>query len=274
MVERQLVELDVAGVDEAAGRGLDEYGQRVRDRMGHGHEFQVERADLELVAPLNHGHHRVDAVFLALGLHEGQRELGADQRDVRTQLEQVRHAADVVLVAVREHQRLDLVQTVLDVVEVRQNQIHARLLLLGEEHAAVDEQDVAVVFDHVHVAADLAQTAERHDAHRAPAVLGRGNQAFGMFPAALVAFAAPAGRCLLGPFDVLGFSLGCGVAVLRRGFLGFCAFCAVGSRLVAGGLRDDLIHDGLDLRVGAVGADPSGLAVTVVCGVQRREFFF
>lgn len=140
------------------------------------HEFQVERADLELVASLDLDERRVDAVFLALGLNEGEGELGTDQRNVRAELEQVRHATDVVFVAVGEHERLDLVETVLDVVEVRQDEVHARLFLFREEHAAVDEQDMSVVFDHVHVAADLAQTAERHDTHGALAVLRRGDQ--------------------------------------------------------------------------------------------------
>ena len=115
-------------------------------------------------------------VFLALGLYEGQRQLGTDQRDVWTQLEQVRYAADMVFVAMGEYQGLDLVETVLDVVEIRQDQVNARLLLLREKHAAIDEQQVAVVFDHVHVAADFAETAKRHDTHRALAVLRRGDQ--------------------------------------------------------------------------------------------------
>ena len=37
----------------------------------------------------------------------------------------------MILVTVGKHQSLDLVETVLDVVEVRQNQIDTRLLLFG-----------------------------------------------------------------------------------------------------------------------------------------------
>ena len=157
MVERQLVELDVAGVNQGAGGRLDVHGERVGDRVGDGDEFEVERADLELVASLDLHHGGMLVVLLAFRLNEGEGQLGADQRDVRAQLEQVGHAADVVLVAVGEHQGVDLVETVLDVAEIGQDEIHARLLLLGEEHAAVDEQQVTVVFDHVHVAADFTQ---------------------------------------------------------------------------------------------------------------------
>ena len=176
VVKRQLVELDVARVDQRAGRSLDVDGQGVRDGVGDVDEFKVERAHLELVAAGDLHLGGVLVVFLALGVHEREGQLGADQRDVRAQLEQVGHAADVVLVAVGQHEGVHLVETVLDVAEIRQDEIHARLLLLGEEHAAVDEQQVTVVFDHVHVAADFAQAAERRDAHGALAVLRRGDQ--------------------------------------------------------------------------------------------------
>src|SRR5690606_26859245 len=86
-----------------------------------------------------------------------------DQRDVGALPEQERHRADVVLVAVREHQGLDVVQAVPDVVEVRQDQVDPGLLLLREEHAAVDDQQPAGVLEDRHVPADLAEAAEGDD---------------------------------------------------------------------------------------------------------------
>ena len=59
--------------------------------------------------------------------------------------------------------RLDVVQAVPDGVEVRQDQVDAGLVLLGEEHAAVDDQQAAAVLEDRHVAADLAEAAERGD---------------------------------------------------------------------------------------------------------------
>ena len=79
----------------------------------------------------------------------------------------IRHAADVVLVPVREDDALDVVEAVPDGREVRQDQVDAGLLLLGEEHAAVDDQQPAVVLEDRHVAADLAEAAERDDAQAA-----------------------------------------------------------------------------------------------------------
>ena len=98
-----------------------------------------------------------------LGVEQGEGQLGADERDVAALAEEVRRGADVVLVAVGEHQRLDLVEAVPDRVEVGEDQVDARVVLLGEEDAAVDDQQPLVVLEDGHVATDLAEPAERDD---------------------------------------------------------------------------------------------------------------
>ena len=65
--------------------------------------------------------------------------LRPDQRDVVPQPQQERDRADVILVRVRDYQRLDLVQPVLDVGEVRQDQVDPWLVGLGEQHPAVHD---------------------------------------------------------------------------------------------------------------------------------------
>ena len=57
--------------------------------------------------------------------------------------------------------RLDVVEPILDVGEVGEDQVDAGLVVLGEEHAAVDDEQAAVVLEDGHVAADLAEAAER-----------------------------------------------------------------------------------------------------------------
>ena len=69
---------------------------------------------------------RGQPVLPALGRDQGQREPGADDRQVRALPQQERHRADVVLVAVGQHQRVDVVQPVLDGPEVGQDQVDAR----------------------------------------------------------------------------------------------------------------------------------------------------
>ena len=68
---------------------------------------------------------------------------------------------------------VDVVEAVPDVVEVRQDQVDAGLEVLGEQHAAVDDQQPAGVLEDGHVAADLAEAAERDDAQPALGELGR-----------------------------------------------------------------------------------------------------
>ena len=82
-------------------------------------------------------------MLLELGVDERQREPGADQRDVAALAQQVGHAADVVLVAVGEHDGDDVVQPVPDRGEVGEDHVDPRLVLLGEQDAAVDDQQLA-----------------------------------------------------------------------------------------------------------------------------------
>ncbi len=99
-----------------------------------------------------------------LALDQGQGQLRAGQRDVRALPEQVRDRADVVLVRVREDDRLHPVEPSLQVAEVRQDQVHAGLVGVGEQHAAVHHEQAAAVFEHRHVPADLTDAAEGDDA--------------------------------------------------------------------------------------------------------------
>ena len=106
----------------------------------------------------------VDPVLLQLRLEQREGEPRAEDRDVLALAQQVGHRADVVLVRVRQHDRLDGVEAVTDEVEVREDQVDAGLAVLGEQHAAVDDEQAAAVLEDRHVAADVAEPAERDDA--------------------------------------------------------------------------------------------------------------
>ncbi|MDH6188157.1 hypothetical protein M2168_001189 [Streptomyces sp. CZ24] len=173
-VHRELVHLEVAGVHRHARGRADGDGQGVRDGVVDRDELAVEGTDALAVVLRHLQRVRPDAVLLELRLDQRERELRSDQRDVRLLAEQVRDAADVILVAVREDDALDVVEAVPDRGEVGQDQVDAGLLLLGEEDAAVDDQQPAVVLEDRHVAADLAEAAERCDAQAALGQLRRG----------------------------------------------------------------------------------------------------
>ena len=77
-VDRRVVELPVAGVDDAAGRRLDHDRDRVGDRVRHAHELEPERAELRPARP--RGRPRVSsvaaqqAVLVELRLDQAERQ--------------------------------------------------------------------------------------------------------------------------------------------------------------------------------------------------------
>ena len=70
----------------------------------------------------------------------------------------------MVFVTVRQHDRVEVVPAITEIGEVREDQVNAWLLGLGEQHAAVDDEQPAAVLEHRHVAADLADAAKCDDA--------------------------------------------------------------------------------------------------------------
>src|SRR5699024_8991882 len=164
-VERQLVHLEVAGVEDVPGTGADEDSQSIGDRVVDGDEFEVEGTELVEVVLGDHTGDGLDPVFLELGLDERDRQLRAEDRDVALAAQQIGHGTDVVLVAVGQDEPDDVVEAVIEVGEVGEDEVDAGLVLFGEEHAAVDDEQFAVVFEHGHIAPDLTEPAERDDAN-------------------------------------------------------------------------------------------------------------
>ena len=113
--------------------------------------------DIELVSP--------DAMLTQFGLNQRQGQLGPVDRDVGATFEQVGHGPDVVLVAVGEHQRLHLGQLlIVEVVQSWQQQVDAGVVILREEHPAVNEEHLPIDLVARHVASDIPQAAEGDDA--------------------------------------------------------------------------------------------------------------
>ena len=94
--------------------GADRHGQRVRDRVVDREELELERPEPLGLPSRTSRVTGCDPVLAQLRLDEGQRQPRADQRDVRALAQQVGHRADVVLVPVREHDGLDVVEPVAD----------------------------------------------------------------------------------------------------------------------------------------------------------------
>ena len=166
-VQRQLVHLEVPGVQHHAGRGGDGHRERVRDGVVDREELKVERAERLAAALGDLRGGRRDPVLGELAADQGEGQPRADQGDVVALPQQVGHGADVVLVRVGEDHGLDVVEPAFERGEVGQDQVHAGLVRFGEQHPAVHDQQAALVLEDGHVPADFAQATEADDAQRA-----------------------------------------------------------------------------------------------------------
>ena len=115
---------------------------------------------------------RLERVFFELVGHEGERERGAVDRAVQVR-QHVGHAADVILVRVRQHEALELALAAVEVREVRHDQVDAGQIRLGKHRTGVDDDSRVLTRDGHHVEAELAEAAKRHDIDWRHAAMGR-----------------------------------------------------------------------------------------------------
>ena len=172
-VQRCHVGLEVAGVEQRPGLGRHGDRERVGDRVVHRDELARERPELHGLAGRHLGLVRVEAALGELGVEQPEGEPRPHEWRAQAGLDEVGHATDVVLVPVGQDHRLDVVPAVLQVGEVGQHQVDTGLVLLGEQHPAVDDQQPAAELEHRHVAADLAHAPERDDPEEARWERGR-----------------------------------------------------------------------------------------------------
>ena len=134
-VDGRVVDLVVARVhDPPAGR-LEDDRSGIGDRMGHADELDPKRPEVEgLVSGgvLTQIGIAQQPVLVELRLHEPEREPRRnDDRDPHLAHE-VRQRADVILVAVREHDAADHRLAFTEVREVREDEVDAQMLVARE----------------------------------------------------------------------------------------------------------------------------------------------
>ena len=166
-VERRVIDLEVAGVDQHARRRVDGQRQAVRHAVRDAQALDRERPHLHAFAR----RHRlepsadVDAVLLEAILDQRQRQSRAVDRTFDERHE-VRQPADVILVAVREEDGGHLVAEALEVRQVGHDEVDAEQIGLGEHHAGIDNDRRVAARDRHRVHAELAQAAKRHHVDR------------------------------------------------------------------------------------------------------------
>ena len=193
-VHRRVVDLVVPRVDDSSRFRLDHQRNRVGNRMGHADSFHAERADLDesiLRDELAQLGRAQEAVLVELGRNELERELRRPDLGHAHLAQEVREPPDVVLVSVREDEGADAVGAILEVAEVREDEVDAEMLVARECQARVDDDDVFPQLEDGHVLADLAEPAEGNDAERRhkKSLGGGGGQQAGALQAVLHALA-------------------------------------------------------------------------------------
>ena len=142
-VDRVGVELEVAGVDDGADRGLDPVPQPVDHGMRHAERLDAEGPEREGPPGLDGVEPRLlEEPVLAQPLPgQGQRHPGPEDGHVQLP-EEVRQGADVVLVGVGEDDAPHLLPPRDEVGEVRNDVVDPGQLVVGEHEAAVDAEEV------------------------------------------------------------------------------------------------------------------------------------
>ena len=176
-----MVELEVAGVDDRAQGCAQGDAHRVGDRVADPERGRLEGAQLDRVARFERQDRVLgEVVLLDLVAKQAAREGRGVDGHARELGQHVGQPADVVLMRVRDEERLDVGAPLLEVGHVGHHEVDAEHLLVGEHQAAVDHDDLVAVLEHVHVLADLAHPAEGDDAqHRALLSAAAGGRAAG-----------------------------------------------------------------------------------------------
>ncbi len=180
-VDRRLVELEVAGMEDDSERRADRQRAGPRQRVVDVDELRLDRAERDAVAGLDFARLPIARlVFLELRADQRQRERRSDDRNLRKLAQQIRDPADVVFVAVRDEQAAKLVLPFAQVGEVVDDDVDPEHLLVGKHQAAVDDDQIVVRLDAGHVAADLAAAAQWDNAQVGLARWSREDEGIGI----------------------------------------------------------------------------------------------
>ena len=163
-VDRGVVELEVTGVNDDPDRGPQGDPHRVGDRVADPERDDRERPDRDLIARLERQERIVvELVLLDLVAEQAAGERRGVDGHAGELGQDVRQAADVVLVGVSDEERPDVGAVLLEIGDIRHDEVDPEHLLVREHQPAVDDDDVVAVLEDVHVLADLAHPAERDD---------------------------------------------------------------------------------------------------------------
>ena len=163
-----VVELDVAREDDVSPLRFDDDAHGIRHGVRDAEESDGVVAELDDLVLLDFPYldrRRLREFLLAFLDHHARETAGVDHR-IPDAIDDVGDAADMVEVAVRDEKPADLVAALFEIAGIGKHIVDAgRIVLRAEAEAAVEDEDIVADLDRSHVAADLFDAAQGHDAH-------------------------------------------------------------------------------------------------------------
>ena len=158
------VDLEIAREHNGARRAGDGNGHRTGNGVVYMQKAHGKAAQAQHVAGLDHVEgHTGDAVLLELEIHQRQRQLCAVQRHGNL-AQHIGRGADMVLVAVGKQHAADPLAVFDQIRYIRNHQVNAQHVFLGENGTAVHHQHIFAIFDHGDIFTKFIYAAKRDDA--------------------------------------------------------------------------------------------------------------
>ena len=143
--DRIVVQLPVAGVEDAAVRRIDQQRIALGDRMRERDVADLEGIEIDRALLLDLD--QLDVLRQPGFLQLAANQFGGERRGVERHVEgigEVRDRADVVLVRVRDDDADEVVGALLDEIEIGEDEVDAGIFPAREGHAKIDHQPLAV----------------------------------------------------------------------------------------------------------------------------------
>ena len=161
VVGRRRVDLEVSGVDQDAERRVNGQRHAIHQAVRDLNRTNGEGADLEAVTGANLVEHGVvqQRVFFELAFDQGQRELGAIDRNVELR-QHPGQPADVIFVSVRQDDRAHVRPILDEVGYVGYDDIDAEQFGFREHEPGIDDDDVVAPANRHAIHAEFAESTE------------------------------------------------------------------------------------------------------------------
>ena len=159
-INGRLVKLEVARVQDIPCRRLHKSADRARDRVIHREELNSEATHFDLLTGFDFNELCIlDAMLFEFQLDKPQRHFGGINGNLAIQVfQQIRQAARMVFVAMRDENTTELMRILQDIRVIRQNKIDSRMIVIGEHQARIIDDHILTALKNGHIATNYIQT--------------------------------------------------------------------------------------------------------------------